>query len=361
MVSNETHLKAAVARALSCGVEALEGVRREALEYDVFLAHRAVSRVSGYARVADERGPVAWSLIEKRTEGPGLAEPYLRDNGMREFRAYSAGLLEDLAPSVRAPRVYGSMTGDDGALVLWLEEVVHDGPRPLDAESLLVAARGLGSMAGRWNGRVPAEPWLFTGWIDRHSQPEAIPAGLATLSRGGPLAAALLGDRLSAGRHLIAAQPRARRILESLPQTLCHHDAVGANVFVSSGTTILIDWESIGPGPVGADLVSLLFSSVRRGDASASVTASVLDESVAVYTESARQEDRSIRAAEVRHGLDAGCALRWKLLVDIVDAIEGGRRLRRGSVPDEPAEQARDELIALADLLLAAADRVLDP
>lgn len=355
---DDISLGAAVASALSTEVEGLEDVRREALEYDAFLAHRAVSRVQGYARVRGGRVP--WSLIEKVTEGPGLAAPYLLENGTREFRAYTAGLLEDLAPSVRAPRLHGADQGPDGRLVLRIEEVQHEDPRPLDAQSLLKAAGDLGAMAGRWRGRVPAQPWLFTGWIDRHSQPEAMRAGLASLSGRTPQTMARLGDRIAAGRHLVTAQPRIRAILESLPHTLCHHDATGANVFVS-GATVLIGWETVGPGTVGADLASLLFSSVRRGDATASVVASILNQAVTAYTEGARGEDPSIAPGDIHRGVDASIALRWKLIADVADSIRSGYPMRRGSRPDEDPEESAHDLIALTDLLLDAAQRALRP
>ena len=357
-VSRDTLLESAVASALGRGIDGLDDVHREELEYDAFLAHREVHRLRGRALV-DGRWE-SWSLIEKTTEGPLLAEPYLLDNGVREFDAYASGLLDDLAPAVRAPRLHGSAAAGDGRLTLLLEEVVHDAGRPLDSESLLRAAHDLGTLAGRWVGRVPEEPWLFTGWIDRHSQPQAMDAGRATLATRHPAVVARLGDRLPAARGLIEAQPRVRGILEGLPHTLCHHDAVGANVFVSSGATVLIDWESVGPGPVGADLASLLFSSVRRGDAMASVVAEVMEDAVEAYWHGVCDEDRSITLGEVRLGLDASVALRWKLLADLAHAIEHDGSIRRGSLPEEPREQAMDDLLALADLLLRASRRALE-
>lgn len=357
-MSRDALLQSAVASALGRGIDGLDDVYREELEYDAFLAHREVHRLRGRALVDGKRVP--WSLIEKTTEGPHLAQPYLLDNGVREFDAYASGLLDDLAPAVRAPRVHGSAAAEDGRLTLLLEEVVHDGRRPLDSESLLTAAHDLGTLAGRWRGRVPGEPWLFTGWIDRHSQPQAMDAGRATLATQHPAVVARLGDRLPAGRRLIEAQPRVRGILEALPHTLCHHDAVGANVFVVSGETVLIDWESVGPGPVGADLASLLFSSVRRGDAMASIVTEVLDDAVEAYWHGAREEDRSITLGEVRLGLDASAALRWKLLADLAHAIEHDGSIRRGSLPEEPREQAMDDLLALADLLLQASRRAVE-
>lgn len=351
-------LRAAVAAALGRRVTALVDVGRAPLEYDAFLAHRTVSRVQGIA-VADGEH-LTWSLIEKHTEGPDLASRYLLDNGGRELAAYSSGVLDDLAADVRSPRADGTRLGPDGAVTLWLEEVHHEGSRPLDAPAILRAASHLGGMSGRWLARELSEPWYFTGWIDRHSQPESRAQGLATVRRAHPDTVARLGGRLPLAEQLITGQTRVRKVLESLPQTLCHHDAVGANVFYAAGQTVLIDWESVGPGAVGADLASLLFSSGRRGDASAGMVASVVEDAVQSYADGFQGEASNIKLEDVRLGFDAAIALRWKLVVDIVAGIESGRAQRRGSLPDESPEEALEELSLLVDVLLASAGRVLD-
>ena len=329
-----------------------------ALDYDAFLAHRAVQRLSGEVVAGDRR--VAWSLIEKRTEGPELASPYLLDNGMRELSAYRSGLLADLPHAVRAPRLYGSHLDATGGITLWLEEVQHDGSRPLDAEAILAAARGLGEMNGRWLARASDEPWLFTGWIDRHSQPKAVAQGLATLRREHPPIVARLGDRLARAAMLVEQQGSLRTILESLPQTICHHDAVGANVFRDGAETVLIDWESVGPGAVGADVASLLFSSVRRGDAQAATVLGVSDSAVEAYAHGIREHSPSIDADAVRLGFDASIGLRWKLAADVVAGMESGSTPRRGSLPNEAPEAAEEELILLFDMLLSSAGRALE-
>lgn len=353
----ENALRAAVADALGRPVTGLREVRREPLDYDAFLAHRTVSRLQGNA-VADGKC-VPWLLIEKRTEGPHLSSAYLLDNGRREYDAYTSGRLESIAPSLRAPRAHGTLLDPDGGICLWLEEVHHDGPRPLDAAAILTAAHDLGGLGARWLGRELREPWYFTGWIDRHAQPEAVAQGLATLCRAHPHAVARLGKGLGLTEQLIHSQPRVREILESVPRTLCHPDAVGANVFSTETGTVLIDWESVGPGPVGADLASLLFSSVRRGDASVGIVLPLLDEALHAYVEGLQAEGNGIHPEDVRRGFDASIALRWKLAVDVVDGLESGDTPRRGSLPTEAPEVALDELIQLANFLLAAAGRVL--
>jgi hypothetical protein len=359
-MDHERHagLTAAVADLLGRPVASLEGVVREPLEYDAFLAHRSVVRIRGSARV-DGGAAMPWVLVEKRTEGPALAVPYLVENGARELAAYRSGLLDALPAGIRAPRAHGTRTDAAGGVTLWIEEVRHIGPRPLDRAALLDAAEALGALGGRWLGRPPADPWLFSGWIDRHAQPEAAADGMRTLAAPGPAALARLGARIPAAARLLAGQDRVRAVLEALPRTLCHHDATGANVFRDAGGIVLIDWESAGPGPVGADLASLLCSSVRRGDASAADMTAALDDALDRYARGIRSAGSDVPTDVVRLGLDASLALRWKLAADLVTALDAGSAPRRGSLPDEPAQVALAELESLLDLVLAASGRVL--
>ncbi|PPF64287.1 hypothetical protein C5E16_14780 [Clavibacter michiganensis] len=356
-------LRAAVGDLLGRPVAVLDDVRRDPLEYDAFLAHRSVTRIHGVAHPADGTAPVPWALVEKRTEGPALAVPYLLRNAARELAAYRSGLLDGLPAGlpagIRAPRAHGTLHDAGGGTTLWIEEVWHAGRRPLDPADLLAAAESLGALAGTWLGRPPEEPWLLAGWIDRHAQPEAADAGARTLAAAGPRAAALLGTRIPAAARLLALQDLVRATLENLPSTLCHHDATGANVFRDAGGIVLIDWESVGPGPVGADLASLLCSSVRRGDATAADVATVLDEAVERHAAGIRSAGEHVPTEVVRRGLDAALALRWKLAADLVASLDAGCAPRRGSLPDEPPEDAVADLVALLDLVLGAAERVL--
>ncbi len=55
--------------------------------------------------------------------------------------------------------------------------------------------------------------------------------------------------------------------LAEFPQSLLHHDLVRSNLFALKGAhTAAIDWENIGPGPLGVDLAPLVVGSVRRGE-----------------------------------------------------------------------------------------------
>ncbi len=349
-----------VGRMLGVPVLRIVEARAEPLAYDAFLPHRTVSRVRGIAETRS--GAVGWSLIQKVTEGPGLASAYLYDNGLREFRAYESGLLDDLAPHVRAARAYGLDRSADGRLVLWLEDLGVAGRR-LSRPGLMRAAADLGRLAGRWRGRVPSHPWMFAGWIDRHRQPEAIrPARerIRTLRARGAIEDRL-GHPIGDVETLIADQARIALLLAELPQTLCHHDAVGSNVFSRPrdgyGETVLIDWEMVGPGPTGADLASLLFASARRGDLPASLAIEAFGDAREAYAAAMESVSGRVSRDEIEAAVDAAIALRWVLLRDIIVALEDGTPVRRGSAPDEPPHAALDQLIGLSELLFAAAER----
>lgn len=351
-------LEAAVASALGTPVIELAGVVASALEYDAFLAHRELRRVSGVAVTG--AGRISWSLVEKRTGGMSFASAYLVDNGRRELAAYRSGVLDELPAGVRAPALHGVGERPDGEIVLWLEDVHQDPERATDEGSIVGVARDLGRVAGTWVGRAASERWLFRGWIERHTQPGAQGEGLETLRRRHPAALARLGSRMDLGVRLITAQPHIGMLLDSLPQTLCHHDAVGSNILRSDGVTVLIDWESMGPGPVGADLASLLFSSARRGDCSARLIARRFDAAVAAFTAGIGDTGAEIDPASVRLGVDAAISLRWKLLADMAVALKDGTPVRRGSAPLETPAEAMDELMVLSEVLAMAAGRLLE-
>lgn len=348
-------LSCAVAHAIGADAVELDQVVSADLDYDAFLAHRHVRRLSGVA--VTQAGAIPWSLIEKATGGSGVASDYLVDNGRRELAAYRSGLLADLPPGVRVPVLHGFQEFSDGGITLWLEDVRRS-ENALREATLVVIARDLGRLSGTWLGRAGLDPWLFRGWIDRHAQTGAQEAGRKTLLHPTSAARTRLGALVEVGVSLIDAQPRIAALLESLPQSVCHHDAVGANILRSDGATVLIDWESVGPGTVGADLASLLFSSVRRGDCSAAVVVRHFDAAVTAFVAGIRDTGAAVDPASVRLGVDAAIALRWKLIADLAAALDSGTPVRRGSAPDEPPTQALDELVALGGIMAAAAERV---
>ncbi len=284
------------------------------------------------------------------TERPGVASDYQYDNGYRELQAYRSGMLADLAPGIAAPVAYAAIERGDGTLTLWLEDVTDQ--EPWTRDTFVQAARHLGRLAGRWLGGTPDHPWLFHGWIERHSQPAAMEHGVELLlgAVATPAIQGRLGWRLEEAVQLVEAQAAFGALLQSLPQTLCHHDAGRANLFARnshrSPETVLIDWEMVGPGPIAADLVSLLFASVRRGDLSAAWLPALRPRAMEAYASGLEDVGAVVDPAVMRLGFSAAAALRWTLVRDVVAALGGGP-IHRGSAPGETSETALEELLAL--------------
>lgn len=347
----------AVAALLGAAPDQVTVVERALVAYDPFLAGRRVSRVRGTAVVGGERRD--WSLVEKVTDPPGTASPYLRSLADRELAAYRSGGLADDVPGFRPARLHAFGVGGDGTTTLLLEDI-GPGERWTPATYVL-AARHLGRFAGRWLGRVPRHPWLFPDWARHHSQLPALAEGTRLVQQHLADPPPELRDVTYAdARLLLDGQRRFHHVLERLPQAVCHHDAVRSNLFGRSGTegaeTVAIDWELVGPGAVGADLVSLLFASVRRGDLDVEVLEEVVEAAVDSHVAGVHDMGADVARDAVRTALRYATCLRWTLLRDVlVAAAEGDRAFNRGTAAHEPPAEARHQLMALARFLVREA------
>jgi hypothetical protein len=113
----------------------------------------------------------------------------------------------------------------------------------------------------------------MAGWAEHHSVPAKIPEAVAHIRmlaadarvrRAFPVPVAEM-ERLLLDQSMFVA------FLDRLPRTLCHHDAAQANLFAlqregGAIETVAIDWESIGHGALGAEIATLVFGTIRRGD-----------------------------------------------------------------------------------------------
>jgi hypothetical protein len=347
----------AVARLLGATPVEVTVEGRAVVAYDAFQAGRRVSRVHGTAVVGDVRRQ--WSLVEKVTDPPGTASAYLRSLADRELAAYLEGGLTDGVRALRAAHLYAHDIADDGTTTMLLEDV-----GPVDQWSpatYLLAARHLGRFAGRWSGQVPDHRWFLPEWTRHHGQLPALPEGrrLVRQHLADP-PPELRGVTYGDARLLLDGQDRLRRALGRLPQTVCHHDAVRSNLFARSGLdgpeTVGIDWELVGPGAVGADLASLLFASVRRGDLAVDVFDEILEPAVDSYVLGVRDQGGKVPRAVVRTGLRLATCLRWTLLRDVlVAAAQGDHAFHRGAARHEGPAEARRQLMALTSHLVREA------
>ncbi len=150
--------------------------------------------------------------------------------------------------------------------------------------------------------------------------------------------------------------------LGQLPQTLCHHDAARSNLIArlrDDGATdvVAIDWESIGPGPPGADIAALVSGSLRKGDLPAT-RAAELDEAVmSAYFDGLHGAGAHIDPRVVRLGYAMSLALRcWFVRDTLENLTDPNARPLFGRARDVPPADVREAFVLISRFLLDRAD-----
>jgi Ser/Thr protein kinase RdoA (MazF antagonist) len=333
--------------------------------YDVYLPGRTLGRFIGAAIV--DGGVIPWSIVLKRTRPPQGREQASDDGCKREVLAYRSGLLADIPGQLRAARALDVSEDVHGTTWLWLEDVVDSFGREWPLAQYRRAARHLGQFNGAYlAGRpLPAFPWLMPSWAEHHSEPWKIPEALPEIEALASAARARQAFPVpiaDLAPQLLRDVPTFVGILARLPQTLCHHDAARANLFArqcADGTieTVAIDWEAIGPGTVGAEIATLVFGTMRRGDFSAEHATDLDRDVFAGYLAGLRDAEGQGDPDLVRLGYTAAVALRWFLLRGTLRALTGdGPPAMRGRASTESAERAVEQFILLSLFLLERAD-----
>jgi hypothetical protein len=285
-----------------------------------------------------------WSLVLKvvvrhaRADrgGDRVDEPGHFFYWRREPLAYASGLLDDL-PGVRAPRCRGVEERADGSYWLWLEDVVESDGAEWPLERYAVAARHLGRFGAAFLGRPPAYPWLSSGYL-WSAEPAGDPLGHFRLGDtwADPRARAAISEDV-AGRALEAWSDRGR--LEAAaaapPTTLCHHDAFRRNMAGVGEESFLLDWEYVGPGPLGEDAAHLTTTSLLMGNfpggEAAALDAAVFEGYLAGLADGGwRGDERVVRRAYCGFG-----ARRW--------LANAARRAVAAATCDDPIERGRIE------------------
>lgn len=220
------------ARLVSCRSEPITGSSGAATG--------AVGRLVGVARAGT--ADIPFRIVRKSFSpvSSGRHTPFARDPGhwaywRREPLAYASGILPS-GPGLAAPRCHGVV--DD---VAYLADVSGD------TESADVAAHRLAT----WQATTTA-PDLE--WLAEHQLSQRVSASHLDWSQvdADPRMAALWRQR----DELLAG-------LERIPRVLVHGDfSVGNLIALDDATTIVLDWATLGTGPVGADLASLALSTL---------------------------------------------------------------------------------------------------
>jgi hypothetical protein len=223
-----------------------------------------------YRFAGDSRGQ-AWSLILKvlyRQNDQSITDgQYWK----REAHAYQSNWLSHLSGPLVAPCCFGVEEYPE-ACWLWLEEVT-------DASSdqwTLAQYRTVAGHLGEFNGAslmrtaLPDWPWLSAEFI-RQDVENFRPIATQLHEIMHPFVRRLLPDSsLAPMRQLWEERERFLTVLDRVPQTLCHFDAFRRNLLTrltltGEAQTVAIDWAFAGIGPIGAELVSLVWVGMLFG------------------------------------------------------------------------------------------------
>ena len=232
-------------------------------------AGTAVYRFSGQGRVQQQTIP--WSLILKiLRSGVGSADASAWDYYKREADAYQSGWLDDLPGGLAAPRCFSVFYHPDGTCWMWLEDIRDMFGSQWPLEQYGVVARHLGQFNGAYlvDRPLPNWPWLSSNWL-RHYVEQSAPA-MEPLrdAQASPNGRRWLPEKDS-DRYFRLWGQRGLYLdaLDHLPQTICHLDIFGRNLFArktadGDDQTVAIDWAFVGRGPIGADLNPLVWFTI---------------------------------------------------------------------------------------------------
>jgi hypothetical protein len=173
-----------------------------------------------------------------------------------------------LPNGLAAPRCFGIMEFPGEACWLWLEDLPDPIPKwPIERYGL--AARHIGRLSGKYLTKraLPKWPWLGSAFIRQDLAHFASQSERLAMNLRHPLLRRFLPG--NSGRKLLdlwAERDRLFTALEELPPTICHFDAFRRNLFArrvgGRDQTVLIDWAFVGRGPIGADIVSMVWVSL---------------------------------------------------------------------------------------------------
>jgi Phosphotransferase enzyme family len=297
---------------------------------------------AGVLRVRGRADGEDFSIVVKQTHsapedpsvlwGSGADESH-QHYWKREWLAYASGLLAGLPGRLRAPRLLLAIEPDDGVAWFWIEDVAGMPGAQWQTAQYARAAHDLGTTQGAFAaGRpgLPGDPWLSRGWLSDW---------VATAARSWPLVdddAAWRDERLAVlavlrprAREVWAEQERLLALVAAAPRTLVHLDFWPNNLIAATdGSTVAIDWSSVGLGALGQDLDQLTLDPVWMQILPGADLA-VLEETVlAAYASGVRAAGHAVSDAELRRSYAAAAGLRYvSMLAAQAEIVADTRRV----------------------------------
>ena len=132
---------------------------------------------------------------------------------------------------------------------------------PWSIEVYAHTANCLGQFNGAYlAGRpLPTDDWITHDWLRKYLEHATPSVEFVRRNPAHPAVQSLLpGIALPMTLAMWEERGRMLRVLDELPQTFCHQDAFGRNLFHRDDQVIALDWSFAGIAPVGAELAPLV-------------------------------------------------------------------------------------------------------
>jgi hypothetical protein len=275
--------------------------------------------------VADDAGPLELRLVAKGLQSAihGLPAFVPREDRERiaavvpwrlEAEVYTGDTAERMPPGLRLPQLYGAIERADDRIQLWLEDV-DPVDEPWSGADLARAATALGRLTVRRADQ--ALPSLPAGSFLEHMVENAVRHfALPQLAADDLWAHPAFGQPEVAGlrQELRDLGERIDDLLASLaavPWSNTHGDPTPMNLLrprTDPGTFVLIDWGTAARGPVGWDVVPLVFGPAENGTAAPDDLAERLAVAVPAYAAGLAAEGTEL-PEDVLAGAVRSCAL----------------------------------------------------
>jgi hypothetical protein len=324
MLADSAYLVSVLQRALGTQVvhvgEWGEHELKGGLEYG-----SAIRRLQGSA-VADGEA-CSWSLVLK------IIQPDLQFDDSQGYRywkrepqAYRSGLLRELPGQVTAPRCYDVREDPDGCVWIWLEDIQDEQEHPWSIERYARVARHLGQFNGAYlAGRpVPNDAWVTHDWLRKYLDHAAPMVDFVRQNPAHPTVRSMLpGIALPLTLAFWDEHIHMLDVLDKLPQTFCHQDAFGRNLFYRRGQVVALDWGYAGIAPVGAELAPLIGAAFALAQFPSSHAKELDQACFEGYLEGLREAGWTPDPRQVRVGYTLTVTLRYILGATIGEALPG--------------------------------------
>jgi hypothetical protein len=207
-----------------------------------------------------------------------------------------------------------------------MEEVQDEREHPWSIERYAQVARHLGQFNGTYLvGRpLPNDAWITHDWLRNYLRHAAPMVAFIRQNPAHPTVQSMLpGITLPLTLACWHERDRMLKVLDELPQTFCHQDAFGRNLFYRRGQVVALDWGYAGIAPVGAELAPLIGAAFGLARFPSSQAKELDQACFEGYLEGLRQAGWEPDLWQVRVGYTLTVFLRYTLGATIGEILPG--------------------------------------